>query len=367
MSHIKNQLAKRRNLGNFRTLQVAPPLIDFSSNDYLGLARSQILSAAIDEECSKQDPLQKFGSTGSRLLTGHSDYAQKLEEKIALFHGYESGLLFNCGYMANCGLLSTIAGDQDTIFFDASVHASTKIGIRLSQAQAFPFRHNDLEHLRGRLKNASPKGDRFICIESIYSTDGSRAPLIEIAALAKHYEARLIVDEAHAVGVFGPEGKGLVAEARLCSEVFAQVTTFGKALGVQGAIVMGNTELKEALVNFASSFIYTTALPFYALAAIYCSYELFPKFHQERQHIRHLISLFQTLFFSSSNSPIQPIRRTGNDDVLQLSKKLLHEGLDVRALLSPTVQKGHEVLRICLHSFNTEDEISLLHRVINHE
>lgn len=353
-------LYKRKEQGNLRGLPSSELLIDFSSNDYLGLARSATLSSTIIQEWkTHQGCLTKIGSTGSRLLTGNSSYIQELENQIAAFHGYEAGLLFNCGYMANLGLLSTIATDQDIIFFDFAAHASTKDGIRLSQAQAFPFKHNDLSHLKSRLQNCSGKGNRFICIESLYSTDGSQAPLSEMVQLAEEFEAHLIVDEAHAVGVIGPQGKGLVAKEGLTRHVFAQVVTFGKALGVQGAIVLGSHLLKETLINFAHPFIYTTALPFFSLAAIYCSYKRLPFLEQEREQVQKLITAFCKAYPSAaSRSHIQSILCPGNAAAKQKSKSLLKEGFDVRPLLSPTVRKGKEILRICLHAFNTEKELS---------
>ncbi len=336
-SHLENRLLKCAEMGNLRKLQIKENLIDFSSNDYLGLARSSKLSASANG----------FGSTGSRLLTGNSVDAEDLEEKIAKFHGYEAGLLFNCGYMANVGLLSTVARQESAVFFDAKVHASTHDGIRLSRTKAYPFRHNDVEHLENRLRNISSKGDRFICIESIYSTDGSIAPLKEIVELARKYEANLIVDEAHAVGVCGSQGRGLVNEQE---HVFAQVVTFGKALGTFGAIVLGKNTLIQALINFATSYIYTTALPFHTLAAIRSSYELFPEMEQERQHLQKLIQLIPY----SSRSHIQSVPFEDNSHLLE------SRDFDVRALKSPTVRRGQEVVRICLHAFNTEDELNCL-------
>lgn len=356
---LENKLLRRKKLGNLRRLQISQNLIDFSSNDYLGLARSPYLTASVRQELYN-GPSILNGSTGSRLLTGNTTYAQDLENKIALFHGYEAGLLFSCGYMANVGLLSVIATSEDTIIFDAKVHASTHDGIRLSRAIAFPFRHNDMEHLERRLKNSSIAGDRFICIESIYSTDGSIAPLSEICFLAKRYEAYLIVDEAHAVGVFGTGGQGLVAEQKLSSQVFAQVTTFGKAVGTYGAIVMGNNTLKQALINFSTSYIYTTALPFHSLAAIKCSYDLFPQLESERNHLKKLIQIFRENYANASLSHIQAVQFKGNETVKLVAKKLIEGGFDVRPLMSPTVQRGHEVLRICLHAFNTEDQVTQL-------
>ena len=362
--HLENRLLKRTKLGNLRKLQIIKPLIDFSSNDYLGLARSPQLAMSVFQECEMHlSHLNRLGSTGSRLLTGNSFYAQELEEKIAKFHGYEAGLLFGCGYMANVGLITAITNQESVIFFDAAVHASTHDGIRLSRAKAFPFRHNDLEHLEYRLKSCPSQGDRFICIESIYSTDGSMAQLPEISQLAREYEAHLIVDEAHAVGACGPKGRGLVAEHNLMTHVFAQVTTFGKALGTYGAIVLGNHTLKQALINFARSIIYTPALPFQTLAAIKCTYDLFPEMDQERDHLQKLIKIFRKSYPSCSMSHIQSIKIQGNEAVKCAAQAIVNQGFDVRPLMSPTVQRGHEVLRVCLHTFNTDDELAQL---INH-
>lgn len=360
--NLEKKLAKRKKRGNFRQLQIfqpliAQPLIDFSSNDTLGLAGSSRLATLVQQECENQaGPLNGLGSTGSRLLTGNSAYAEMLEEKIAAIHGYEAGVLFNCGYMANVGLLSSF-GDECTIFFDAGIHASTMDGIRLSRAKAFPFRHNDLDHLECRLKNCSIPGDKLICIESIYSTDGSRAPLREICQIAEKYQAKLIVDEAHAVGVYGPKGKGLVAHEDLMDQIFAQITTFGKALGTFGAIVLGGKCLKEFLINYSHAYIYTTALPLRNLAAIKTAYDIFPQMDVERAHIQKLIKLFQKVSTCSSTTHIQSIFVAGNVKVRKASEELANFGFDVRPLLSPTVRRGKESLRVCLHAFNTENEL----------
>lgn len=355
---LKNRLMNRARIGNLRALPQNHPLVDFASNDYLGLAHSSKLAQLVVQEWETHSShLNGCGSTGSRLLTGNSAYAQQLEEKIAAFHGYEAGLLFSCGYMANLGLLTAIARQDSVIFFDAAVHASIRDGIRLSRANAYPFRHNDLEHLENRLRNCIYQGDRFICIESIYSTDGSLAPLIEISQLAKDYDAHLIVDEAHAVGVCGPNGRGLVAHHNLTGDVFAQITTFGKSLGTYGAIILGNSTLQESLINFATSYIYTTALPFHNLAAIKCSYDLIPHMEQEREHLHCLIQTFRKSYPSNSATHIQSIPIAGNESVKMAAQVIFKYGFDVRPLMSPTVQRGYELLRICLHAFNTEAEL----------
>lgn len=352
---LEEKLEKRKKIGNLRKLKLYPSLIDFCSNDYLGLARSSKLATSSIKELKKQTThLTGIGSTGSRLLTGNSQYAQALEEKIAHFHGYKTGVLFSCGYMANLGLLSIHS--EELIIFDAKVHASTRDGIRLSRAKSFPFKHNDLEHLENRLKKCSK--NCLICIESIYST-GSKAPLIEICLLAKKYGAKLIVDEAHAVGVYGPNGRGLLAEYNLTSSVFAQVTTFGKALGTYGAIILCDPLLKQALINFATSYIYTTALPLQTLAAIKSSYDLFPTLETQRKHLQYLRQIFHKSFPNFSTHIFSHIFK-GNRAVKQAAQKLSSQGFDVRALLSPTVQQKEECLRICLHAFNTEDEVVTL-------
>ncbi len=346
------ELIKRKHLGTFRFLQLKGNLIDFASNDYLGLAKSNNLRQAVFNEWKS---LKSFGSTGSRLLTGNNSYVHHLEESIATFHGFEAGLIFNCGYMANLGLASSIASKDDVFLYDTNIHASLREGIRMSRAKAFPFRHNDVKHLETRLKKIPKNGNLYICIESVYSTDGSIAPLGDIFHLSQTYGAHLIVDEAHAIGVLGKDGRGIVFDSGLGGEIFAQIVTFGKALGAFGAIILGNQSLKEILINFAKPFIYTTALPFPCLAAIKCSYELFPQLETERNHLQNLIQIA-----NFSKTPIQPIPVKNNSAAHTLVSKISHEGFDVRAFLSPTVPRGKEILRITLHTFNSKEELEKL-------
>lgn len=355
------RLYERQLKGNLRFPRYVKGLVDFASSDYLGLAQSSKLAETALLEWNKyKGSLNGFGATGSRLLTGHTDYAEALELQLAAFHGYEAATLFSCGYMANLGLLSAVATPKDVIFYDAHLHASSHDGMRLSQAKVFPFRHNQPGHLEQRLKNISSFGKRFICIESIYSTDGSVAPLKDIAWLAQKYDALLIVDEAHAVGIRGTNGRGLVAEYQLMPMLFAQVTTFGKALGIQGATVLGSSTLKQLMANFARSFIYTTALPLISMAAIKSSYSLLPTLDLERQLLRDRIDQFKKSFADASDTPIQAVKIRGNAAVKAVSHELAQRGYDVRALMSPTVQKNQECLRICLHAYNTEAQVSAL-------
>lgn len=353
-SNIQKRLIQRKIQGTLRSLKTVFDPIDFGSNDSLGLARSTSLQRVVSQELEKlkkRTPLTGFSSTGSRLLAGNHPYAERLEESIAHFHGFEAGLLFNCGYMANVGLLSSLS--KSIIFYDVMIHASTHDGIRLSKAKAFPFRHNDLDHLETRLKKCSGQTLRFVCIESVYSTDGSMAPLEEICKLCAQFEAHLIVDESHAIGVFGPQGRGLVAEKKLTHLVFALVTSFAKALGAHGAIVMGGHQLKQYLLNFANSLIYTTALPLQNLAVIKCAYEMLPSMEEERLQLQSLIQCAL-----DSPSQIQPYIVKGNDRLNQCAKLLLENGFFVSALRSPTVRRGHESLRISLHAFNTKNQVT---------
>lgn len=250
--------------------------------------------------------------------------------------------------MANLALLSTLFTEKDTLIADLNVHASLHDGMKLSKARKFYFRHNDLDHLENRLKN---KDRCFVVVESIYSMSGKRAPLREIVKLCEKYGAKLIVDEAHAIGVLGPQGKGLIAQDSLQEHVFACMSAFGKALGAHGAVISGSKLLKKMLLNFARPLIYTTALPLPLLATIACSYERFPLMDSERSRIFHLCTKFQF------PSHIHPILIKGNSQAKLLSHFLAHRGLDVRPILSPTVPKGEERLRITMHSFNESHHV----------
>ncbi|OAQ38173.1 8-amino-7-oxononanoate synthase [Pedobacter psychrophilus] len=362
-SFLKDKLAHRIQNNSLRVLKNrGHSLVDFSSNDYLGFARNANLKAKIDEEL-KKFPDYLLGSTGSRLLSGNLAYAEVLETEIAKIHHAEAGLIFNSGYDANVGLLSSIAKRGDTLICDELLHASLIDGARLSNANRYVFKHNDLNSLSEKLKNA--KGNIFIITESVFSMDGDIAPLKEISALAKKFNANLIVDEAHALGVIGNNGLGLVQQLGLEKEVFARIHTFGKALGCHGAIILGSEVLRSYLINFARSFIYTTALPFHSLATIKIAYQSLKNglnIKENQSNISYFNSIKSNFSdkFIESKSAIQSLIIAGNDECKILSINLLSNGFDVKAILSPTVAEGKERLRICLHAFNTKDEIEQL-------
>ena len=357
-------LQKREEQGLLRKLTLVNKRIDFTSNDYLGFARSEELFKMIEAKVAQSE--KRIGSGGSRLLSGNCKEAEELETFLANFHNAKTALLFNSGYDANVGLFSSIAKKGDTILYDELVHASIHDGIRLSRADSFPFRHNDLNHLTERL-NASA-GNIFVAVESVYSMDGDIAPLKEISALCKKHNANLIIDEAHATGVFG---KGLVRNFKLEEDVFARVHTFGKAMGCHGAIVLGSDTLKKYLINYARSFIYTTALPLHTLISIECAYQLLEKSISAQNKLFENIAYFRKKIESSvkyswlnSISAIQSLIVPGNTEVRELCAKIQERDMDARPILNPTVPKGTERIRVCLHSYNTKKEIDLLFETI---
>ncbi|WP_158828377.1 aminotransferase class I/II-fold pyridoxal phosphate-dependent enzyme [Mucilaginibacter lacusdianchii] len=355
--YIQQKLDQRREDGIFRRLKSANGLIDFCSNDYLGLARSLELQHQIEQEIERHGQVLN-GSTGSRLLAGNSEYAEQLETYIAGFHSSEAALLFNSGYDANLGLLSSLPQRGNTVIHDELIHASIIDGIRLSHANRFNFKHNDLESLESKLKVS--KGTCYVVVESIYSMDGDLAPLKDLAQLVKKYDANLIVDEAHATGVFG---KGLINESRLENEVFARIITYGKALGCHGAAVLGSAVLREYLINFARSFIYTTAAPFHQLASIKAAYQYLDMHADLNNDLFDIINYYTCAIegvAAVNNSPIQTVVLGSNEKAVQLANKLQSDGFDVRPILNPTVPAGSERLRICLHTYNTKNEISQL-------
>jgi 8-amino-7-oxononanoate synthase len=359
---LEEKLRKRQQEGSLRKLSLSNGLIDFSSNDYIGFARSEQLLRRINAAASV---LNTHGSTGSRLLSGNSALAEETECYIADFHAAEAALIFNSGYNANVGLFSCIAGKDATILYDEYIHASIKDGARLSHANHFSFRHNDVAHLEQKLNAA--QGKVFVALESVYSMNGDLAPLAEIASLLqKHSDAHLIVDEAHATGVIGKKGQGLVQHLGLEEACFARIHTFGKALGCHGAVVLGSNTLREYLINFSRPFIYTTALPAPDMAAIRLAYEQLAEQPEPLSKLQDLISFLANKLNDlnipgfSGQSAISIIPVTGNEKARAAAKVLQDNGFDVRPILSPTVPKGKECLRICLHTYNTEGEITEL-------
>jgi 8-amino-7-oxononanoate synthase len=366
--YITSKLQQRRQENNFRSLKIIKGLTDFYSNDYLGFARDEELKKRIEEEVKLRSDLG-LGSTGSRLLSGNSEYAESVESFLAAFYHAETALIFNSGFDANYGLLSTLPYRGDTIIFDELVHASMHDGIRNSRAASVSFTHNDVADLERKLSGS--QGLRYVVIESVYSMDGDFAPVKEIATLCEKYNAGLIVDEAHAVGISGENGRGVVCDLKLEDKCLARINTFGKAIGAHGAVLLCNADLKAFMINYCRPFIYSTSLPFHSLATIKCAHQFLWQADKRREDLLALIDIFQQQFkeqtkyaLTGGKSPIQSLVVQGNAQVKQIALQIQAAGFDVRPILYPTVARGKERIRICLHSFNTQQEVLKLADVI---
>lgn len=353
---IIKKLQQRKEEAAYRELVIQGNKVDFFSNDYLGVARLPF-----------EGNLQ-FGSTGSRLISGNTKFTEKLETYLANFYGHESGLIFNSGYDANLGFFSCVPQKGDTVLYDELIHASIRDGIRLSLAKSFSFRHNDMSSLKEKIKHA--EGSIYIAVESVYSMDGDQAPLDLLVEISQAYNAFLIVDEAHAGGVFGEGGSGLVKEKNLDQSVFCKLITFGKAYGSHGAILLGAHELRNYLINFSRPFIYTTALSLHAQERIEFVVNKVATMDQERNKLFENIQFFRSLIREhhitcvDSESAIQSLIIPGNIQARALAENIVQAGFAVKAILSPTVPAGQERIRICLHSYNSKEEISGLISVI---
>lgn len=366
--HILKKLEERSNSGNSRQLSSNQELVDFVSNDYLGLSRSTELF----EEISSYDYSQivnKNGSTGSRLLAGNSKEYTDLENKLANIFKSEATLLFNSGYSANLSIVSSVPQKGDTILYDSLSHVCLKEGAWLSKAESISFQHNNLEDLQLKLERA--KGEVFVIIESVYSMDGDKSPVLEIIELTKKHGAHLIIDEAHSTGVIGSQGSGMVCEMNLETNFLARVYTFGKGMGVHGACVCGSKELIEYLINFGRSFIYTTALPIHSIFSIDAAFNYLIENIELQKRLQSNIDYFNEryndqlkgnseMYKPFSDTAIQPVVIPGNERIKQIAERIQDAGLDVRPILSPTVKAGTERLRISIHAHNTKDEIDQL-------
>lgn len=353
-NNFLNKLEERKTKGILRKLDSFESSIDFFSNDYLGLSKIPFTV-----------PL--FGSTGSRLLSGNSIEAVQCENKIALFYGSEKALVYNSGYSLNVGFISCITTRHDLVLYDEKIHASIRDGIGLSTAKSFSFKHNNLMDLERQLKK-NKSSNVFILIESLYSMTGNFSSLLDIYDLSKKYKAHLIVDEAHSIGVFGNQGKGLCYHYNIHDKVFARIITFGKAYGLMGAAVLSSKQTIDYLINFSRSFIYTTALPSSIYTCISNNIhesKINLLIHKLKVNLDYFHENFKhSLLISDTNSPIQIIQLSCNKKVSILSKKLITSGIFNKPIFSPTVPKNEECVRICFHAFNDKKEIDTLIRVL---
>lgn len=375
---LKHKLEQRQQANALRQLGTPNNLIDFSSNDYLGFACSETLFNQTHEYLITEG-FTVNGATGSRLLSGNHPLYNVVETLLCEFHKTPSALVFNSGYDANFGFFSAVPQRGDVILYDAYSHASIRDGIGMSLAKNYKFKHNNLPHLKELLERFQDDNqDIYVITESVFSMDGDSPDLKTLVQLCEAYGAYLIIDEAHALGVFGTHGSGLVQELGLEDAIFARIMTFGKGLGCHGAAILGTSQLQQFLINFARSFIYTTGLSPHALATIKIAYKTLQDtgaIHLLNANIKHFQSELKRLSlepaFIASDSAIQSCIIPGNDPVKSIAQQLHNHGFDIKAILSPTVPKGEERLRFCLHAYNSKTEIThVLERLrtfVNHE
>ncbi len=365
---LQDKLNQRATINALRKLDTQSNLVDFTSNDYLGFSKSKHIFNQAHQSLINTNAINN-GATGSRLLSGNHPLYGTTERLLSEFHDSESALLFNSGYDANLGLLAAIPQKGDYIFYDAYSHASIRDGILLSHAKAYKFEHNNLDDLQQKIKrlnltNSNLDTAIYIVTESVFSMDGDSPNLIKLSHFCAKNNYHLLVDEAHAIGVFG-NGKGLVQELNIQDQLFARLITFGKALGAHGAAVLGSKLLKQYLINFSRPLIYTTALPPHSLSTINSAYKEL-KQTSALKTLQNNIEFFKlelkkhqlNSYFIESNSAIHSCLIPGNNAVKAIAQKLKSKGIDVKAILAPTVPRGQERLRFCLHSYNSEAEIT---------
>ncbi len=354
---VRDELAELNCAGLRREFR-EPSGIDLSSNDYLGLAASpqlrQRMAAALQRE--------GCGSTGSRLLRGHRDSFACIERRFAEFKHTERSLYFSSGYLANLAVLTSFPQAGDVIFSDEFNHASLIDGARLSRARRVIFPHNDVTALRRIMKEEGGAGQKFLVVESLFSMEGDFAPLADYAELGRETRAALIVDEAHAVGVYGNRGSGLIEAAGIDDAVFLSVNTCGKALGAAGAFVAGPDWAIEFLEQRARQFIFSTAPPPAIAAAIDASLTLIEAEPDRRARVLQLASHLRRRLGMPDGSQIVPVILGSNERALSVAATLQAEGFDVRAIRPPTVPEGTARLRLSINVNLTE---ALLDRLVD--
>jgi 8-amino-7-oxononanoate synthase len=364
---LQQKLLFRKDSNALRKLPMPINGIDFSSNDYLGFAKNEKIFETTHQYLVENN-IKVNGATGSRLISGNHNLYDITEKYIAAFHQSEAALIFNSGYDANVGFFSAVPQRNDVILYDELCHASIRDGIQMSHAKSYKFQHNDYEDLEAKISKIQTPNSEFqtiyIVTESVFSMDGDTPNMETLVQLSEKFKALLVVDEAHALGVFGEKGEGVIQSQQLQSKVFARIMTFGKGLGCHGAAILGNADLIEYLVNFARSFIYTTGLSPHSVATILVAYQ---KLNQslELQKLKENITFFnqqkQLLgikpLFVYSKSAIHSAIIPGNNKVKKIAAQLQEKGFEVKAILSPTVPEGQERLRFCLHSYTTELEM----------
>ena len=368
-----NALSERQSAGLLRSLASVDQLTDFCSNDYLGMAKSRELAAQISADIITWQSQQKFdapinGSTGSRLISGNHSYMEELESACANLHQAPAALLFSSGFEANMGLIASLGQKEHVIFCDKLLHASLIDGLRLSPAERRIFKHNDLDDLVHLLEQYPRETIKWVVVESIYSMDGDMAPLEKLVQLKETYHFELIVDEAHAGGVYGTQGAGLCVELGIQDSIFARVITFGKAWGNAGAVVLGSEVLRSYLINFARPFIYSTAPTPHHVLSLQTTLDFVAKAQKERQDLLKNIQYFKSLQTSAnwgkSSTAIQTFFVTGNEAVRAKAAEAQAAGFAVKPIVFPTVPKGKERIRITLTAITSQQDMQTLIQIL---
>lgn len=357
--HITSRMESLARQNSVRSLRTPlPGQVDFTSNDYLGLARSIDSGSESVENAAA-------GSGGSRLLSGNHPELEALENDCARLFQSDTCLLYSSGYMANMGLVSCIAGNEGVILFDELVHASIRDGLRMARADSFSFRHQDYADLDRLLSQYGP--GCFIVAEALYSMDGDLLDLEAICSLAEKHQSWLIVDEAHSTGLYGSGGEGWVLDQGYGDRVWLRVHTFGKSVGRQGAVIAGPKAVRDYLINRSRTLIFSTAMPPLQANQIRKALNLMVDMHEERTCLIGLRRLLEEELATCSevsipreDSPIVPVIVPGNERVKAVAALLQADGFDVRPILPPTVPQGTERLRVVLHSFNSQEEVKRL-------
>ena len=337
-------------------------VINFCSNDYLGLANDERIKQAAVSAIETQG----FGSGASRLICGNNTEHLVLEQKIADLKATEAALVFSSGFMANTGIIPALFDREDIILSDRFNHASIIDGIIISRAQFKRYAHNDMQALENELKQAADFKKRLIVTDSVFSMDGDRANLKAIVELARRYDAWVMVDEAHGFGVLGAHGAGLVEQEGLTGEIDIQMGTLSKAAGCFGAYLAGSRKLREYLINHARSFIYTTAMPASSAAAASKAIEIIQEEPERRQKVLAAAALvrqeLQMMGFDTMNSttPIIPILMKDSAAALKMSAQLLEQGILALAIRPPTVPVNTARLRLTITASHTKEDLGKL-------
>jgi len=362
--NLGEKIENCRQDNSLKKLPVFNNVVDFSSNDYIGFSKSEVIFRNVHAYLLENEIFQN-GATGSRLVSGNHSLYHIAENFIAQFHDAEAALIFNSGYDANIAFFSAVPQENDVVLYDELCHTSIKDGISISSAKSFKFNHNDFEDLE-RLILEFPNQLVYIATESVFSIDGDSPNLEELIALSEKHNCYVIVDESNTLGVFGERGEGLSQYLQLHDKIFARIMTFGKGLGCYGAGILGSVELKEYLINFAKNFIYSTGLSPHSVATILIAYQHLEIEKEAIEKLRQNIIYFNQYknllglkpMFVRSKSAIHCAIVPGNENAKKLEQELQDKGFDVQSILSPIVPQGQERLRFCIHNYNSQEQIN---------